>query len=205
MSYSLTNWNALKVSFKIRSLLTVGSYKMESKLNSFLLQKGRTRAQSWSDQSKLKLQQCKSLNVQYPGLASITIFLAPSRGLGHCSGSALWSIHSLSSRSQAGSILWLLLFLAVSPWNWLLQKVGVFYCNSCGLFTNDLSQCLASSALSDPFMPSEPTPPDRLLYVTKFSCQHKVEHRPPVEHRFYVLILRNLFAQDITSMTLVSS
>lgn len=203
MSYSLTNWNALKVSFKIRSLLTVGSYKVKSKLNSFLLQEGRTRLSH--DQIKLKLQQCKSFNVQYPGFTSIIIFLAPSRGLGHFSGSTLWSIHSFSSRSQAGSILWLLLFLAVSPWNWLLQKVGVFYCNWCGLFTNGLSQCLASSALSDPFMPSEPTPPDRLLYVTKFSCQHEVEHWPPVEHRFYVLILRNLFAQDITSTILVSS
>ena len=66
-----------------------------------------------------------------------------------------------------------------------------------------LSQCRASAALRDPFMPSKPVPPGWPLHTTKSS--HSTRYNFGYIWNTASVLSKNHFPEDITSMMLVSS
>ena len=98
--YFLKNKVCLK---KSKSLKLWAPVKLKIKFNTFLLQKGRTRAQSQSDQSKPNFNSVNwSLSDQCLGFT--LGLLTPPKGLGHISGSVLCNTHSLSFRLRRAPV-----------------------------------------------------------------------------------------------------
>ena len=66
-----------------------------------------------------------------------------------------------------------------------------------------LSQCRASAALRDPFMPSKPVPPGWPLHITKSRCSRSTTLA--ISGTQPLCAFRKHFPEDVTSMMLVSS
>ena len=66
-----------------------------------------------------------------------------------------------------------------------------------------LSQCWASAALCDPFMPSKPIPPGWPLHITKSCCSRSTTL--VISGTQPLCAFRKHFPDDVTSMMLVSS
>jgi hypothetical protein len=45
----------------------------------------------------------------------------------------------------------------------------------------------------------KPVRPGRLFNISKLSCQHEAQSRPPLDHSFYIMTLTKYFPEDFDS------